>query len=68
VESVLTSALVADVLILAGIVHDLRTRGRVHPAYLAGGALLLAVQILRAPASTTAWWYAIADFCARFGA
>jgi hypothetical protein len=66
VESVLASALVADVLVLAGIVHDLRTRGRVHPAYVAGGALLLAVQLLRAPMSTTGWWYAITDFCARF--
>jgi hypothetical protein len=47
----------------------LRRPGRtrpVHPAYLIGGALLVAVQILRVPASTTQGWYAIADFLARF--
>lgn len=66
VESVLMSALAADLLILAAIVYDVRTRGRPHPVYVAGGAILLAVQILRGPLSTTAWWYAVADSLARF--
>ena len=67
VASVLAPALAADVVILAAIVHDMRTRGRPHPANVAGGALMLAVQILREPASRTHTWYAIADFLARFG-
>lgn len=67
VESVFASALIADALILAGVVYDMRTRGRPHPAYLIGGALLVAVQVLRGPVSTTQWWYAIANFLARFG-
>jgi len=66
VESVLAPALVADVLILVGVIHDMRTRGRPHPAYVIGGALMLAVQVLREPASRTQTWYAIADFLARF--
>jgi hypothetical protein len=66
VASVLAPALVADILILAAIIHDLRTRGRPHPVNLVGGALILAVQVLREPASTTHTWYAIADFLARF--
>jgi hypothetical protein len=66
VASVLAPALIADVLILVGIVHDVRTRGRPHPAYVIGGALVLAVQVLREPASRTQTWYAIADFLARF--
>jgi hypothetical protein len=66
VEGVLLPALVADALILAGIIYDMRTRGRPHPAYVIGGAVTLAVQVLRVPASTTAWWYAVADFLARF--
>jgi hypothetical protein len=61
VESVLMSALVADLLILAAIVYDVRTRGRPHPVYLIGGAIVLVVQILRGPLSTTEWWYALAD-------
>jgi len=66
VASVLAPALVADVLILAALVHDMRTRGRPHPANLVGGAVVLAVQVLREPASRTQAWYAIADFLARF--
>ena len=66
IESVLAPALIADALILAGVVYDMRTRGRPHPAYLIGGALMLAVQVLRGPVSTTSWWYAAADFLARF--
>jgi hypothetical protein len=66
VESVMAPALVADALILAGVIYDMRTRGRPHPAYVVGGALLLAVQVLRVPVSTTHWWYAVADFLARF--
>jgi hypothetical protein len=65
VDSVLMSAMVADMVILAAIVHDVRTRGRPHPVYVVGGAIVLAVQILRGPLSTTQWWYALADSLAR---
>jgi hypothetical protein len=66
VASVLAPALVADILILVGVMHDIRTRGRPHPTYVIGGALMLAVQVLREPVSRTQTWYAIADFLARF--
>jgi hypothetical protein len=62
---VLMSALVADLLILAPIVYDMRTRGRPHAVYVIGGAILLVVQVLRGPLSTTQWWYALADSLAR---
>ena len=65
VESVLMAAMVADMLILAAIVYDVRTRGRPHPVYVGGGAIVLAVQLLRGPLSTTQWWYALADSLAR---
>jgi hypothetical protein len=66
VEGILLPALIADALIAAAMVHDARTRGRPHPAYLIGGAIMLAVQVLRLPLSTTPWWFAVADFLARF--
>lgn len=66
VESVLASALIADALVLAGMVYDWRTRGRPHPAYVIGGVIMVAVQIARVPISRTQWWYAIADVLARF--
>ena len=52
--------LFVDLLIVAGIVYDWRTRGRPHPAYLIGGALLLANQVLAVPLSATSAWMSIA--------
>jgi hypothetical protein len=66
VESVLAPALMADALILVGMIYDLRTRGRVHPTYIIGGLIMVGVHVLRAPVSTTQWWYGVADFMARF--
>jgi len=47
---------VTDLLLVAAMVHDRRTRGRVHPAYWYAGGLVLAVQVLRVPISTTSAW------------
>ncbi|HEV7692438.1 MAG TPA: hypothetical protein VGO52_16490 [Hyphomonadaceae bacterium] len=51
-----------DLLMVAGIVHDKRTTGRIHPAWLIGGGILVAYQILRIPLSTTQAWYGVADW------
>ena len=55
-------ALVNDLLIVFAMIHDYRTRGRVHPAYWWGGAFVLAVQIIRVPLSTTHAWMRITDW------
>lgn len=52
--------LFVDLLIVAAIIHDWRTRGRPHPVYLAGGAVIVAVQLLSVPISATPTWMAIA--------
>lgn len=49
-----------DLLIVAAMVYDWRTRGRPHGVYLAGGALLLANQLLAVPLSATPAWMSIA--------
>jgi hypothetical protein len=49
--------IVVDLLIVAAMVHDRRTAGRVHPTYWSAGAAVLAVQVLRVPVSTTAAWH-----------
>ncbi|HET7216989.1 MAG TPA: hypothetical protein VFJ02_03040 [Vicinamibacterales bacterium] len=49
-------ALVVDLLIVIAMVHDRRTRGRIHPVYWIAGGIVLAVQVLRVPISTTAAW------------
>ena len=48
--------LAVDVLIVAAMIHDRRTIGRVHPAYWVAGGTVLAVQLLRVPVSATAAW------------
>jgi hypothetical protein len=48
--------LLIDLLIVAGMIHDRRTRGRVHPVYWAAGGAVLALQVLRVPLSTTQSW------------
>ena len=54
--------LVTDLLIVAAMMHDRRTRGRVHPAYWVAGAVVLAVQLLRVPLSGTAGWLRVTDW------
>ena len=54
--------LAVDLLIVAAMVYDWRTRGRPHPAYLIGGALLLANQLVAVPLSATPGWLAIATW------
>jgi hypothetical protein len=54
--------LAVDLLLVAAMVYDWRTRGRPHPVYLIGGALLLANQLLAVPISATPAWMAIATW------
>jgi len=51
---------IAFVFLAAGVVYDLVSRRRVHPAYLWGGGLLIASVPLRLAISGTATWLAIA--------
>jgi hypothetical protein len=66
VFAMIPGALVSDVLIVAMIVFDIRSRGRIHPATAIGGAVILAVQLLRGPLTLTPAWRAITDFLAAF--
>jgi len=52
--------LAVDLILVAAMTYDWRTRGRPHPVYLIGGALLLANQLLAVPLSATPTWMAIA--------
>jgi hypothetical protein len=56
----LPPALVADLLLVAAMVHDWRTRGKPHSVYVIGGAVLLAQQVLTVPFAATQTWMHIA--------
>jgi hypothetical protein len=58
-------SLLLELFIVAGIVHDWRTRGRPHRAWLIGGAVMTAVIVLRGPIGATPWWIAFADSMTR---
>jgi hypothetical protein len=62
----LLPSLLLELLIVAGMVYDWRTRGRPHPAWVIGLAVMTAVIVLRAPFSATPAWLGFADFLAHF--
>ena len=56
---------IAFVFLAAGIVYDLVSRRRIHPAYIWGGTLLVASVPLRLAFSGTATWTALAQALTR---
>jgi hypothetical protein len=56
----------ADLVILAGILHDRSVRGAVHPAWIWGGGALIASQILRVAIMNTGPWLAFAHWMAAY--
>lgn len=56
----------ADLMIVAAMIHDRRATGRVHRMYWIGGSCVLAVQLLRLPLSTTNTWAHIARWLISF--
>jgi hypothetical protein len=65
VEMTYSAAAIVDLLLIAAIVLDWRTRGKVHPVYLIGGAALVAVQFSRGALSETPLWQGALDWLLR---
>lgn len=63
--SLISLFIVCLIVIGSGMVHDWRTRGRPHPAWVIGLAVLLTGGVLRAPLSATPAWQAFADWTTR---
>lgn len=53
-----------DLIILAGILYDWRTRGRVHRVWVYGGALMIASQIVMMAVMGSGAWHAFAEMMA----
>jgi hypothetical protein len=62
---ILPAAAVAMLLAVA-VVHDWRTRGRPHSAYVAGGLAFVTVKVLQVPVSERPVWHAVAGWLLAF--
>ena len=60
--------LLLQLIIVAGMIHDKRTRGAVHPAWIVGLTLSVAVILLKVPLSTTHGWLAFAEWTTHIAA
>lgn len=54
--------LLLQLLVVAGMIHDKRTRGSVHPAWIVGLTISTFALIVKIPLSHTADWLAFADW------
>jgi hypothetical protein len=57
-----TFILLPSLIILAGILYDKRSRGRVHPVWIWGGIAMVTVKLMVLPIRTSAPWLAFARF------
>jgi uncharacterized membrane protein YhaH (DUF805 family) len=53
-------ALTGDLLWVAAMIYDWRTRGKVHPVYVFGGAVMLLLQLTVVPVAESSVWQSIA--------
>ncbi|MDD3837162.1 MAG: hypothetical protein PHG43_04920 [Phenylobacterium sp.] len=59
---------VADLLVVAAVTYDWRTRGRPHPVWIVGGVVLVLMQVSRPMIAVTPQWKAAAALLGRLGA
>jgi hypothetical protein len=65
VEITYGAGAIVDVLLVAAMIFDWRTRGKVHPVYWIGGAALLVTQFSRGALSQTPVWQGFLDWLLR---
>ena len=65
---VFLGAVAVDLLLLAVVLIDRRSTGRVHPVWLLGGAAMVSVQYLRVAIVPTEFWRAVTQWLAMLGA
>jgi len=57
-----------NLITIAGVIYDWRTRGRIHKVWIWGGLAMLASQIVMMLVMGTAWWHAFAEAMASLDA
>lgn len=66
VSLALAPGLIGELLVIAGMFYDWRTRGKPHSAYVIGFVVSIAVMLVRAPLSRTQAWLDFTSFLAAF--
>lgn len=66
IERTMVAGAIVEMLIVAAMVHDWRSHGRVHPAYWWGLGVTLAVHVSRPFIGYTEGWYRFTDFLLAF--
>jgi len=61
----LLSGLLLELILVAGMIHDKRKHGRVHPSWIYGFVIMTTVTVLRVPFGETHLWLAVADWLGR---
>jgi len=62
-----TPALLGDILLFVAMAYDWRTRGRVHPVYLIGGAIMLLLHVTQVPVANSQAWLNVASAIGHLG-
>lgn len=65
IAAALPAIFLSCAIIGAGIVHDMRSRGKIHPAWLIGLGVIIASAVVREPIAHTVAWQAFADWTTR---
>jgi len=66
IERTMIVGFLVELLIVAAIIHDRRSHGRVHPAYWWAFGVTMVVQLLRPVVGRTDAWYRFTDFLLAF--
>lgn len=66
IERTIGAGILIDLLVVAAMVHDWRSHGRVHPAYIWGLGVMVTVQALRPVVGYSDAWYRVTDFLLAF--
>lgn len=66
IERTMPAGVLVALLVVAAMVHDWRSRGRVHPAYWWGFGALIGMYILRPIVGYSDAWYRVTDFLLAF--
>ncbi len=65
VNATLAPVMLANIVIVAGMIHDWRTRGKPHPAWTIGLIALVGTELLRGPVASSQAWLHFTDWLMR---